>query len=134
MNPISLVFINGVFVEAQSTLSALPADVEFHARGGVYLKIPKSLEITIPIHLKFLSRDTQGLSNVLHHIIDLEENSKITLIEEYSESGAENYSNNVTMEITLHKNARLNYYKLQKKVIVPSICRIWLYIKKKQVL
>jgi Fe-S cluster assembly protein SufD len=49
-----------------------------------------------------------------HHIL-LEENSELTLVEEYISLNAEHYSNQIELEIITQKNARIHYHKIQNE-------------------
>lgn len=109
MNNITIVFINGRFSSELSDLSLLPKEVVFRA-DDFFLRVPKNCEIPSPIHLSFLNT-----KNTLRKIIELDENSRVSLIERYHSDTADESEINIATDILAAKNARIDYYKIQNE-------------------
>lgn len=116
MNAISLIFINGRFSQELSNINSLPEDIEFRHEHGMFLRIPKNIDMVLPIHLKFLNDIENNAQSALQNTVILDENSKIILIEEYTgNNNAENYVTHTALKLYLNQYARLDYYKLQNE-------------------
>jgi len=78
--------------------------------NGIFLFIPKNVEIDEPIKVKF---EAIGESSVIHNLIVAESNSKIDFIEEYSNQdiGKEQINASVT-EVYANPNSKINFYHL----------------------
>jgi Fe-S cluster assembly protein SufD len=121
---LSLVFVDGCFVPEQSELNLLPAVVLFCPFNvvvdwlkGAFIYVPQNCDPAITIRLKFHSTKQQSAAIYLRNTIVLEENSNITIIEEYVGELAENTEINTATEFQLGKNSVLHYYKLQDEAL-----------------
>ncbi len=111
MNVISFVFINGEFNKELSDISLLPDAITFqHENKQLQLHIPKEQTSKLPIHFKYLN----GCDDAQYKII-MEENSSIIFIEEYVANHDDTYLTNAMLELQLHKNAKMHYYKIQNE-------------------
>ena len=81
-----------------------------HFSNGIFLYVPKNVEIEEPIRVNF---DFEGQNSVVHNIIIVESNSKIDFIEEYSnkEIGQEQLNCCVT-EVFSNSSSKINFYHL----------------------
>ena len=81
-----------------------------HFTNGIFLYVPKNIELEEPIRVNF-NFDVQN--SVLHNIIIVESNSKISFIEEYSnkEINKEQLNACVT-EVFANPNSKINFYHL----------------------
>ncbi|MBS3105926.1 Fe-S cluster assembly protein SufD [Candidatus Woesearchaeota archaeon] len=81
-----------------------------HFNHGIFLYIPKNIEIEEPIRVKF---ETGGQSSIIHNIIVVESNSKIDFIEEYSnkETGQEQLNSCIT-EVYSNNGSKINFYHI----------------------
>ena len=81
-----------------------------HFNHGIFLYIPKNIELDEPIKVNF---NFEGQSSVLHNIIVVEANSKVDFIEEYSdkEIGKELLNACVT-EVFANSDSKINFYHL----------------------
>ncbi len=114
MNPISFVFSDGQFARKQSTLKALLRTIQFRYHSKrIYLHIPKMLEISEPLQFVFLGKKDYAMERT----IILEEESKVSIFEEYASHEKSTYHTETKTHIILHKNARLDFYKLQKESV-----------------
>ncbi|MBV8803094.1 MAG: SufD family Fe-S cluster assembly protein [Gammaproteobacteria bacterium] len=98
---ISIVFVNGLFDANQSNVEQLPPQVlfcPFNAvvswLNGIFLYIPKNCNLSIPIHLVF--KNDKDKPCYLRNTIIMEENSKLTIIEEYKSNSLSFYQENDT--------------------------------------
>jgi len=107
MQPISLVFVEGQFVEALSDLTALPPSVEFILNPSCVLRIPPHVQLTHPIYFKFLTPHDQPLL----HRIEVGKEASAIFIEEHI---ADQYQAHLTTELFLEFNATLHYCKFQQ--------------------
>jgi len=114
MTPISFVFIDGQFTRKQSTFKTLLRTIQFRYHSKhIYLHIPKMLEISQPLQFVFLGKKDYAMECT----IVLEEESKMSIFEEYVSHEKNTYHTQMKTHIILHKNARLNFYKLQKESV-----------------
>jgi len=76
--------------------------------NGIFLYVPKNVEIEEPIKLNF---NFDGKCSILHNIIVAESNSKLDFIEEYSnkEAGQEQLNACVT-EVFANQDSKINFY------------------------
>lgn len=78
--------------------------------NGVYLYIPKNIELEEPIRVNF---NFNGATSVLHNIIIAESNSKIDFIEEYSNNEtAKEQLNSCVTEVFANNGSKINFYHL----------------------
>ena len=114
---IFLIFINGRFLEKYSDLQFLSNEltIEKSTQNGLTIRLCKNTELKKPLHILFLQTQSESVKMHLQHHILLEENSELTLVEEYISLNAENYSNQIELEIIMQKNARIHYHKIQNE-------------------
>lgn len=80
--------------------------------NGIFLYIPKGIELDEPIRVEFHFDDA---TSVLHNIIVIESNSKIDFIEEYSNNEiAKEQLNACVTEVFANNDSRINFYHLNK--------------------
>ena len=76
--------------------------------NGVFLYVPKNVEIGEPIKINF---NFYGKCSILHNIIVVESNSKIDFIEEYSNQETEEEQLNVCItEVFANADSKINFY------------------------
>lgn len=80
---------------------------------GVCLFVPKNRSVTMPIHCLFLNTGKNNFITCPRNIIVAEQNSQVTLIEEYISYDAENYFTNTLTTIQAEENAQVRYFKIQ---------------------
>jgi Fe-S cluster assembly protein SufD len=85
--------------------------------GGAFLFIPKNVEISIPVHLLFLSTSKgRPIISSPRLLIVSERNSSATIIESYASiDNGSTYFTNAVVEIFVGENARLMHYKVQRE-------------------
>lgn len=145
-----IVFVNGIFVEELSALDDLPTKIQirniqesmlqdsrvqslnssnntvftlFNAAfnsDGIYLKIPKNLILTKPIHLLHLSVANANVNDLatlqpIRHVIEAGEHSEVTIFEDYQGLENASYFNNVVTHLIADANAKIKHYKLQQE-------------------
>jgi len=83
--------------------------------NGLYLRVPAGVVLDKPLHLLYISTDTDvSLMNHPRHLIIAEEHSSVSLLEEYV--GARScYFNNVVTQIYAGSQAVVEHYKLQRE-------------------
>lgn len=81
-----------------------------HFSHGVFLYVPKNIEIDEPVRANFR---LEGKTSVLHNLIIIEPNSKIDFIEEYSNTGEEQFNSCIT-EVFANPNSKINFYHLNR--------------------
>ncbi len=87
--------------------SIFPKSV-FSDNNTLFLYIPKNVRLEKPLHFLYQNNSKQYFS---HHVIIANENSELTLLEEYQN----NHAMNVTTEIYASKNARVHFAKIQNE-------------------
>lgn len=115
MSKTVLAFVNGCFARELSELAYLPEAVIFRP-DDVFLHIPKNCKLSHPIHLIFKN----SLSARLQATILADENSECLLIEEHIAEAHDSYDIQVKTEIHAEKNARVDYYKIQKESLAAT--------------
>jgi Fe-S cluster assembly protein SufD len=86
--------------------------------SGVLLRIPSGVRVESPIHLLFVSQDSNGAGAFAAFprvLVIAEEGSEATLIESYASANGGVYFNDVVVEIVLGDNAHLRHYKIQRE-------------------
>jgi Fe-S cluster assembly protein SufD len=99
----TLIILNGQY---QPELSSLTSDINFN---GETLIIPQKTKIKAPLHFLFFS--TKDHDNDFEVI--MEDNSTVTLIEEYVSLLEKPYICNANFKITTKPNSSITHYKLQ---------------------
>jgi Fe-S cluster assembly protein SufD len=89
--------------------------------SGLFLKIPRGVEIKAPIHLLFIGEGTvEGPPPAAFPrvMIVAEENSSATIIESYASPQDEGvYLTNAIIDLSLADAARLQHYKIQRESV-----------------
>lgn len=80
---------------------------------GVFLWIPKNKMIVPTIHFHFINTQEDNFIICPRNIIIAEDNSQVTLVEEYTGLNAENYFTNSVTHLCAEKNAKISHYKIQ---------------------
>ena len=76
--------------------------------NGIFLYVPKNVELGEPIKLNF---NFDGKCSILHNIIVVESNSKVDFIEEYSNQETEEEQLNVCItEVFANADSKINFY------------------------
>lgn len=136
---ISLVFVNGKYQAALSDIRQLPKEVTFKLTlpteefdvqrypfavlnsalltEGLYLDIPKQVQITQPIHLIYINTHAPDSMMSYRNVIHVGEHAAVTIVEEYTYEQADRYLTNVVTQITVADQARLTHYKIQREAI-----------------
>lgn len=116
---ITYVFINGTFSEELSDSKISHAHIGLEiVKQGINLHLPKNCIVPLPIRLHFISN--QPGNYTLHNTIYAEENSSISIIEEYSSLATQNYTIETSTNLQAEKNASINYFKVQKEHITAT--------------
>ena len=85
-------------------------------QSGVFIWIPKNVELETPIQITFVADPSaQGSANFPRVLIVAEENSSATVIESFVSNGDERYFTNAIAEIVVKDGARLDHYRLQRE-------------------
>ncbi|HEX5704612.1 MAG TPA: Fe-S cluster assembly protein SufD [Pyrinomonadaceae bacterium] len=85
--------------------------------SGAFLLIPRGVEVTVPIHLLFISETTNGdtpASFPRVHIL-AEENSSATIVESYAGMTEGRYLTNAVIDVDVKPGARINHYRIQRE-------------------
>jgi Fe-S cluster assembly protein SufD len=87
--------------------------------GGLFLRIPRGVEIETPIQLQFISEAIEGETAAAAFpriVIVGEANSGATIIESYAATDNESsYFTNAIVDVVLEDGARLRHYKVQRE-------------------
>lgn len=87
-----------------------------YLNDGAFIWIEKNKNIQFPLHLIYITTDNkEAVINSPRNIIVAEENSKISVIEEYIGISNSKYFTNTCTEILLKKGATLDHYKIQQE-------------------
>lgn len=85
--------------------------------SGAFLLIPRGVEVTVPIHLLFISETTNGdtpASFPRVHIL-AEENSSATIVESYAGLTEGRYLTDAVVDVDVKPGARINHYRIQRE-------------------
>ncbi len=92
--------------------------------GGLFIRIPKGVEIEAPLQLQFISEPINGETPAAvfpRAVIFAEANSAITIIESYRASDeSSTYFTNVMIDLVLGDGARVRHYKVQREGALAS--------------
>ena len=85
-------------------------------RSGVFILIPKNIELETPLQITYVS-DSGETNNISFPrlLLVAEENSSATVIESYVATNKERYFTNAVAEIILKEGARVEHYRLQRE-------------------
>ncbi|MFL2859193.1 MAG: Fe-S cluster assembly protein SufD [Pontiellaceae bacterium] len=81
---------------------------------GYYLKINDNIKSDKVIHIIYLA-DSEMLSCNVRNLIEVDNNSSITIIEEYIGSLNSTYFTNALTEVIVKDNAEVDHYKIQNE-------------------
>ena len=85
--------------------------------SGAFVLIPRGVEVTVPIHLLFISEATNGdapASFPRVHVL-AEENSSATIVESYAGLTEGRYLTDAVIDVTVKPGARINHYRIQRE-------------------
>ncbi len=82
---------------------------------GMFLQVPKNISVSAPIQCVYLNTAEKNTVSCPRNIIHVEENSQITIIEEYVGETGNHYFTNAVSEIYAENNARVYYHKIQNE-------------------
>ena len=84
---------------------------------GAFLKIPENVVLQDPIHLLYISTaKDKATASFPRNLIVMEESSEAQIIESYYGLGhLDCYFNNIVTEISIAKNAKLDYCKIENE-------------------
>jgi Fe-S cluster assembly protein SufD len=87
--------------------------------GGLFIRIPRGVEIETPIQLQFISETIDGETAAAAFpriVIVGEANSSATIIESYAASDQDNpYLTNAIVDLVIADGARFRHYKVQRE-------------------
>jgi Fe-S cluster assembly protein SufD len=87
--------------------------------GGLFIRIPRGVELDTPIQLQFISEGIGGetaAASFPRIVIVSEANSAATIIESYATSDTErSYFTNAMVDLVLADGARIRHYKVQRE-------------------
>ncbi len=81
---------------------------ESYFKNGYFLHVPSNLEVGKPLNIEIET----SKNSILHNIIIIEPNSKIDIIEEYSNSSSGQYLNSCVTRVYAMDDSRLNFFHL----------------------
>ena len=85
-------------------------------QSGLFLWIPKAVNVETPIQVTFLTDAEQEDSATFPRLlVVVEENSSATLIETFVSTGDQQYFTNAVAEIVLKEGAHLEHYRMQRE-------------------
>ncbi|HET7286910.1 MAG TPA: Fe-S cluster assembly protein SufD [Pyrinomonadaceae bacterium] len=82
-------------------------------QSGVFVCIPKNVKLEKPLQITFIS-GTANSATFPRVLVVAEENSSVTIIENFVAGGEERYFTNAIAEIVLKDGAHLEHYRLQR--------------------
>ena len=80
-----------------------------YMNAGVFLYIPKNVEVKDPVQLHMIQDATSKKPFNQHVLIVMEENSQASFVEKMATEGSETAPANIVVEIIAKENARINY-------------------------
>jgi Fe-S cluster assembly protein SufD len=84
------------------------------AHHGSYIRIPKGKVVEEPVFIHYISDSrSRNIFSQPRNLFVAEENSTVKFVESYHTIGTQSAFSNVVTEIVLHKNAHIDYYKIQ---------------------
>jgi Fe-S cluster assembly protein SufD len=84
---------------------------------GAFVLVPRGTEVTVPIHLLFLTQPTNGESaaSFPRVLVRAEENSSATIVESYASTSDTSYFTDAVVEVSLGRAAHVNHYRIQRE-------------------
>ena len=85
--------------------------------SGAFVLIPRGVEVTVPIHLLFISDATNGDVPASFPRVQVlaEENSSATIIESYAGLTEGRYLTDAVVDVTVKPGARINHNRIQRE-------------------
>jgi len=85
--------------------------------SGAFLLIPRGVEVTIPIHLLFVSETANGHTPASFPRVQIlaEENSSATIVESYAGMTEGRYLTDAVIDVDVKPGARINHYRIQRE-------------------
>jgi Fe-S cluster assembly protein SufD len=85
-------------------------------QSGVFIWIPKNVELETPIQITFVANPSaRSSANFPRVLVVAEENSSATVIENFVSNDAKPYFTNAVTEVVVKDGARLDHYRLQRE-------------------
>ena len=81
---------------------------------GLFIHIPRNVEVSQPIHILFIADGAQAII-FPRVLIVAEANSSATIVESYLGANGAEYFTNAVVEVVLKEGARLEHYKVQRE-------------------
>jgi Fe-S cluster assembly protein SufD len=141
MKKIVISFLNGCFSSEHSDLSFLPKEVTL-GTDDFFLHISKNYKMISPIYFIFLNNAVCDLQNTIlaeenshvtliqeyrsemtcnmRNVIKTGQNSHVIFVEEYLSNAKQNYTTRVETEIQAEHGARVDYYKIQNESVTAT--------------
>src|SRR5687767_963601 len=87
--------------------------------SGAFLLIPRGVEVTIPIHLLFVSEKANGHTPASFPRVQIlaEENSSVTIVESYAGKTEGRYLTDAVIDVDVKPGARVNHYRIQRESV-----------------
>ncbi len=84
------------------------------ANDGIIVHVKKGVTLEQPVILRMISDNrNENVGSVLRNLVVVEENAEVKIAESYRSFGENTGFVNTVTEITVDKNARVDYYKVQ---------------------
>lgn len=84
--------------------------------SGVFLYVPKNVHVETPIHLLFLSTQTEHETASFPRVLVVAETgSSVTVIENYAATDDAVYLTNALVEVSVGEGAQVHHYKVQRE-------------------
>ncbi len=97
---------------------------------GLFVYLPRGASLAKPLHILSLSLGQDGFIAHPRHLIILENDSQLTVTEEYRSAGADHYFINAALDCFIGRDAQLNYYKVQNEApAAKHIANLFFYQK-----
>lgn len=84
-------------------------------QSGLFVLIPRGVELEAPLHILYVSGLRPRSSNFPRILVVAEPNSSATIVESYVSLSSDEYFSNSVAEIVLQDDARLEHYRLQQE-------------------
>jgi Fe-S cluster assembly protein SufD len=85
-------------------------------QSGVFIWIPKNVELETPIQITFVANPSaRSSANFPRVLVVAEENSSATVIENFVSNDGKRYFTNAVTEVVVKDGARLDHYRLQRE-------------------
>jgi Fe-S cluster assembly protein SufD len=85
-------------------------------QSGVFVLIPKNVELSAPLQLTYVADSTDtNFANFPRVLVVAEENSSAKLVESFVSVGQNSYFTNAVVEVVIEDGARLEHTRLQRE-------------------